>query len=211
MYVVSDGDDAINCSKNTSVAGSTGVLTVSGGYTFAWSTGTNPRSSGKPGDAFDSNGNMILEGGVAYGVTSKQPDLAFDANTEGGATLYIKNGATVIGLGGVENGTSSNWAQSMYSGSWSTGKYYALYNTSGGLICTFKAPTAGASGLYVSGPSLSNTACMGGVTVSGGTSYAGGMILTVCTVSGGSTLSLSAYSGGSGGPGGGGGGRPPGH
>ena len=212
MYVVSDADDGINCSKDSSVSGSTGVLTVSGGYVFSWSTGSSPRSSGKPGDAFDSNGNMILEGGVAYGVTSKQPDLAFDANTEGGATLYIKNGATVIGLGGVENGTSSNWAQSMYSGSWSTGKYYALYNTSGGLICAFKAPTAGASGLYVSGPSLSNTACLGSVTVSGGTSYAGGMILTGCTVSGGSTLSLSAYSGGSGGPGGGGGGgRPPGH
>jgi hypothetical protein len=213
MYVISDGDDAINCSKNTSVTGSTGVLTVSGGYTFAWSTGISPRSSGKPGDAFDSNGNMILEGGVAYGVSSKQPDLAFDANTEGGATLYIKNGATVIGIGGVENGTSSNWSQSVYSGSWSTGKSYALYNTSGGLICAFKAPTSGASGLYVSGPSLSNTACLGSVTVSGGTSYAGGMIITGCTVSGGSTLSLSAYSGGGGGPGGGGwpGGGRPGH
>lgn len=214
MYVVSDGDDAINCTKDTSVSGSTGVLTVSGGYTFAWSTGTNPRSNGKPGDAFDSNGNMILEGGVAYGVTSKQPDLAFDANTEGGATLYIKDGATVIGLGGVENGTSSNWSQSMYSGSWSTGKKYALYNTSGGLICAFTAPSSGVSGLYVSGPSLSSTACLGGVTISGGTSYSGGMITTGCTVSGGSTLSLSAYSGGGGGPGGGGpggGGGWPGH
>ena len=210
MYVVSDGDDAINCSKNTSISGSSGVLTVSGGYTFAWSTGTNPRSSGKPGDAFDSNGNMILEGGVAYGVTSKQPDLAFDANTEGGATLYIKSGATVIGLGGLENGTSSNWSQSVYSGSWSTGKYYALYDTSGALICAFKAPTAGASGLYVSGPSLSSTACKGSVTLDGGSSFAGGMIFTGCTVSNGSALSLSAYTGGGGGgPGGGGGGGRP--
>lgn len=205
MYIVSDGDDAINCSKDSSVSGSTGVLTVEGGYVFAWSTGKSPRSSGKPGDAFDSNGNMILSGGVAFGVTSKQPDLAFDANTEGGASLYIKNGATVIGLGGLESRTSSNWAQSVYSGSWSAGKYYALYNTSGSLICAFKTPSSGASGLYVSSPNLSTSACKGSVSVSGGESLAGGMIVTGCSVSGGSSLSLSTYTGGNGGPGGPGG------
>ena len=182
---VQASDDAINAASH---------MTVSGGYVCGYSTGN---------DGLDSNGNMYIKGGLVYAICSGSPEVAFDANTEGGYKLYVEGG-TIIAIGGIESGSSLS--QSCYSASsWSKNTWYAL--TVGSDTFAFKTPSSGGSGIVLSGasqPSLES-----GVTVSGGNSIFDGMGYTDASVSGGSTVSLSSYSGGGGfGPGGGGGGFP---
>ena len=182
---VQASDDAINAASH---------LTISGGYVCGYSTGN---------DGLDSNGNMYIKGGLVYAICSGSPEVAFDANTEGGYKLYVEGG-TIIAIGGIESGSSLS--QSCYSASsWSKNTWYAL--TVGSDTFAFKTPSSGGSGIVLSGasqPSLES-----GVTVSGGNSIFDGMGYTDASVSGGSTVSLSSYSGGGGfGPGGGGGGFP---
>lgn len=184
VYSYSTGDDAIN---------SQGDMVISGGYVYGNSS---------QNDCLDANGDMKLNGGVVYAVTTKgNPEVALDANTEGGKCLYINSGATVIAIGGLENGASLS--QNCYSITSSANKTYALYNGSTPIVI-FKTPQTVASSLVVSAPSLSKA--MSGVSVTGGTSYCSGMITAPGTVSGGSSLTLSSYSAGGGGfnPGGGG-------
>ena len=187
VYASSTSDDAIN---------STGDMVVTGGYVYAYCSGN---------DAMDANGDMKLSGGVVYAVcTAGNPEVALDANTEGGKALYINSGATVIAYGGLERGASIS--QTCYSISASANQVCSLSSSSKSLI-VFKAPSFSSS-LVVTAPSLSVAA--GGVSVSGGTSVCEGMITVPGTVSGGSTISLDDYSGNTGGfgPGGGPGGHP---
>ena len=179
-------DDAIN-SKST--------MTLSGGYVYG---------HGKNNDGIDANGNCYVTGGTVYAICSGQPEVAIDANTEGGYKLYV-SGGTLVAVGGLENGSSLT--QSCYQAStWSASTWYGLTTDAG--TFAFKTPSSGGSGLVVSGsgqPSLAS-----GVSVSGGTSYFGGLGVAGGSVSGGSSVSLSAYSGGNamgGGMGGGMGGR----
>ena len=80
--------------------------------------------------------------------------------------------------------------------------------TVGSTVYAFKTPSSGGTPLVVSGastPTLSS-----GVTVSGGTSYFEGLLYQDASISGGSSVSLSSYTGGNGGGGGpGGGGHGP--
>ena len=174
-------DDAIN-SKST--------MTISGGYVFA---------QGKNNDGLDANGNLYIKGGTVYAICSGSPEVAIDANTEGGYKLYVQGG-TIVAVGGLESGSSLS--QSCYqASSWSSNTWYAL--TIGSNTFSFKTPSSGGSGLVVSAASQSTL--QSGVSVSGGTSYFGGLGIADGTVSGGTTVSLSSYSGGSGmggGPGG---------
>ena len=78
-------DDAINAASH---------MTISGGFVCAWSTGN---------DGLDANGDMYIKGGVIYAVGSGSPEVALDANTEGGHKLYI-SGGTLFALGGLESG-----------------------------------------------------------------------------------------------------------
>ena len=172
-------DDAIN---------SAGMMAITGGEVCAYSTGN---------DGIDTNGNCFLEGGVVYAIGSGSPEVAVDANTEGEYKLYV-NGGTLFALGGLENGASLS--QSCYqASSWSRNAWYSL--TVGDLACAFKTPSSGGSGLVVSGSS--QPAVKSGVSVTGGTQIFNGMAVVDGTASGGSDVSLSAYSGGNGGPGGG--------
>ena len=182
---VQASDDAINAASH---------MTVSGGYVCGYSTGN---------DGLDSNGNMYIKGGLVYAICSGSPEVAFDANTEGGYKLYVEGG-TIIAIGGIESGSSLS--QSCYSASsWSKNTWYAL--TVGSDTFAFKTPSSGGSGIVISG--ASQPSLVSGVTVSGGNSIFDGMGYTDASVSGGSTVSLSSYSGGGGfGPGGGGGGFP---
>ena len=172
-------DDAINAS---------GDLTISGGQVCAISTGN---------DGIDANGDCYIKGGVVYAVGAGTPEVAVDANTEGGKKLYVQGG-TLVAIGGLENG--AQLSQSCYSASsWNRNAWYALYNGDN-LAFTFKAPNSGGNGLVVSTsgtPSLKS-----GVSTSGGESLFGGYAVTGASVSGGSTVKLSSYTGGSG-PGGG--------
>lgn len=181
---VNAADDAINSGSH---------MYIKGGYVYAHSSNN---------DGIDANGNCYLQGGVVYAIGASNPECAIDANTEQQYALYVQGG-TMIAISSIENGATMS--QSCYqTGSCNTGKWYALYNN-GSLEIAFKAPSSG-SNIVVS---TSGTPTMtSGVTVSGGTEYFDGMAYTGCTVSGGSAVSLSAYSGGQGG---GGGGQPDDH
>ena len=182
-YVSSTADDAINCQ---------GDLSVSGGYVYA---------SSSQNDAMDSNGDTRLSGGFVMAVCTRgAPEVAIDANTEGGKRLYIDAGATLVAYGGLESGYSAS--QSVYSMSGSAGAWNALYGGNA-FIAAFKAP-AGLSTFVVSAPSLSSG--YKDVSVSGEALCNG--IWAADGISGGSSVALSTYSGGGGqgGPGGGQGG-----
>ena len=183
-------DDAIN---------SGGDLTISGGYVCAYSTGN---------DGIDANGNCYLKGGLVYAIGARSPEVAVDANTEQQKKLYV-SGGTIVAIGGLESGSSLT--QSCYSASsWNTSTWYAL--TVGDNVFAFKTPSSGGTTLVVSG--ASTPTLTSGVSASG-TAIFNGMGYYPASVSGGSSVTLSSYTGGNsggGGPGGGGGGgRPGGH
>ena len=173
-------DDAINASSH---------LTISGGMVYARATNN---------DGIDANGNCYIKGGLVFAVSASSPEVAIDANTEGGYKLYVQGG-TIVAIGGLESGASLT--QSCYkASSWSKNTWYAL--TVGSNIFAFKTPSSGGSTMVVSG--ASTPTLKSGVTASG-TSIFAGVGYYPATASGGSSVSLSSYTGGGGGPGGGGG------
>ena len=179
-YVYSTGDDAIN---------SQAEFDVTGGYVYAHSTAN---------DGMDANHDMKISGGYVFAITTKgSPEVAIDANTEENYKLYI-TGGVVVAYGGLERGYSSS--NTVYTLSGTAGAWNALYNGSS-FIAAFKAPS-GLSSFAVCAPSLSNG--YKGVNV-GGTTYCNSIWAT-SSISGGTAVSLSTYSGGGsgGGPGGGG-------
>ena len=188
-------DDAIN---------SASTLTLSGGMVYARATNN---------DGIDANGNCYIKGGLVYAVSASSPEVAIDANTESGYKLYVQGG-TIVAIGGLERGASLT--QSCYSmgssssggggrpggggsssSSWSKNTWYAL--TVGTTTFAFKTPSSGGSTMVVSG--ASTPTLQSGVTASG-TSVFDGVGYYPATVSGGSSVSLSSYSGGNGGGGG---------
>ena len=195
-------DDAINAG---------GDLTISGGRVFAWSTSN---------DGIDANGNCYIKGGLVYAIGSTSPELAIDANTEGGKKLYI-SGGTIMTIGGLESGASITGGTCKYSSSWNESSWYALYN-GGTLEVAFQTPAKSSSGgsFYAppgggnrpgggsnpggNGPgggssqqltvyTSSTPTLQSGVTVSGGTEYFDGMANLGGTVSGGTAVTLSNY------------------
>ena len=170
VYVSSGSDDAVNCQ---------GEMNVNGGYLYAYSSGN---------DALDANHDLKLNGGYVFAVTSKgAPEVAIDANTEGGYKLYINSGVTMVAYGGLERNYSAS--QKVYSMSATANKWNALYGDNA-FIAAFKTPS-GASSLAVSAPSLSK----GYKDVSVGSSLCNG-IWAVSGISGGTSVSLGTYSGG---------------
>ena len=171
-------DDAINAASH---------LTISDGYVCAYSTGN---------DGLDSNGTMYIKGGVVYAIGKGSPEVALDANTESGYKLYV-SGGTLFAVGGLENG--AQLTQNCYSASWNKNSWYAV--SVGDKTYAFKTPSSGGNGLVVS--AASKPELKSGVSVSGGESIFEGMGLIAPEVSGGSSVSLSSYSGGGGFGGGG--------
>ena len=172
-------DDAINSKSH---------MTISGGYVYA---------HGQHNDGLDANGNCYIKGGVIYAICSGSPEVAIDANTEGGCKLYLQGG-TVVAIGGLESG--SQLSQACYQASWSAGTWYSLSGATSTLA--FKTPSSGGSGVVVS--TASTPTLTSGVSVSGGTSLFGGTATWGGTASGGSSVNLSSYTGGNGMMGGGG-------
>ena len=188
VSATSSQDDAINSSSD---------FTISGGYVMGYAAGN---------DGLDANGNFYIKGGVVYAIGSRQPEVAIDANTEGGKKLYI-SGGTIITCGPLESGSSLSQACYQAS-SYNANTWYAVYDGNGQLMVAVKTPSTISSlgsGMVVS---TSGTPTLkSGVSVSGGTTCFGGMGNLGGTVSGGSTVSLSSYtssSSGGFGPGGGG-------
>ena len=193
QVTVNATDDAINSSYNddTKSLSTAGDLTISGGAVYARSTGN---------DGIDTNGNCYIKGGLVYAIGTTSPEVAIDANSEERKQLYV-TGGTIIAIGNLESGASLT--QSCYStSSWTRNTWYAM--TVGSETFAFQTPSSGGSTLVVSG--ASQPTLKSGVTVSSGTKIFNGVGYTDATVSGGSSVNLSSYSGGSGGfPGGGGG------
>ena len=184
---ISQADDAINSGSD---------FTISDGYVYGYSSGN---------DGLDANGNFYIKGGVVYAIGTSSPEVAIDANTEGGYQLYL-TGGTLIAIGGLESGSSLT--QACYSASsWSQNTWYGL--TVGSKTYAFMTQSSGGTPLVVSG--ASTPTLKSGVSYSGGTSYFENWLFEDATLSGGSEVSLSSYSGGNGGgggPGGGGGNGP---
>lgn len=186
--VVNDGyvtvnayDDGINSSND---------MTINGGYVYSRATNN---------DGLDANGNLYMKGGFVYAIGASSPELGVDANSEEQKKFYL-TGGTLIAIGGVESGSSLT--QSCYStSSWSKGVWYAL--TFGSETIAFKTPASGGTTLVVS--AASTPSLKSGVTVASGTEILSGNVQMNATVSGGSNVTLSSYTGGSGG---GWGGRP---
>ena len=166
-------DDAINSKSD---------MTITGGYVYA---------QGQHNDGLDANGNMYIKGGLIYAICSGTPEVAIDANTEGGKKLYL-TGGTVVAVGGLESGSSLSQS-CYYTSSWSKNTWYTL--TYDGNTFSFKTPSSGGSGLVVSAAATPSLAS--GTTVSGGSSVFGGIGIMSGTVSGGSSVSLSSYTSGS--------------
>ena len=183
-------DDALNCSS---------TMTVNGGYIYAVATNN---------DALDSNGNMYLKGGYIFAAGSEE---GCDANTEGGAKLYIQSGVCLMAygrsMGALESGASLGQTVKSVS-TYSAGTRYALYNgsnvafavmaptISGGMGPGYIAAGPGGGGgtsFVVSTPSTA--ALKSGVTFSGNSLWSGN---GSTNATGGSNVTLSTYSGGGG-------------
>ena len=200
--VVNAYDDAIN------VGGDGTDLIIEGGYVYARAVNN---------DGIDGNGNVYVKGGLVYAIGAREPEVAIDANTEENKKLYVQGG-TIIAVGGLERGASITGGTCKYTTSWTENTWYALYNGCE-LVAAFQAPTKATSGSNPGGggpggnrppgggggPSgggsqqlvvytSSTPALESGVTVSGGTTYFGGVANIGGTVSGGTSVTLSNYS-----------------
>ena len=174
--IVDAKDDGINAAQD---------LTITNGYVY---------SRGLSNDGIDANGNVYIQGGLIYAVGASSPEVAIDANSEEQKKFYF-TGGTLIAIGGLEQG--SQLSQTCYqASSWSPNSWYAM--TFGSSVVAFKTPDSGGSTLVLS--AASTPTLKSGVTVSGGTSIFEGRCILDPTVTGGSSVSLSQYSGGGSGP-----------
>lgn len=182
VYAASS-DDAINSSSH---------MTISGGRVMAVSSGN---------DGLDANGNMYIKDGTVVAVSTSSPEVALDANTEGGYKLYI-TGGNIIAVGGLESGYSLTSGTAYQASSYSKGTWYGFYDASGSAITAFKLPSNNSMGSGMVVYSSTGTPTLSSGVTGSGTSYWNGNGYSSC--SGGSSVSLSAYTGGNGGMGGGG-------
>ena len=178
---ITASDDAINAASH---------LTISGGYVMANSTGN---------DGIDANGNLYIKGGNVFAIATSSPEVGLDANTEGGYALYI-SGGNVASIGGLEGGCSISNGSAYQASSYSKGTWYALLSGNAAAFA-FKVPSNSRMGtplcVYTSGTATLLSGVSGsGTALWDGNGYTG--------YSGGSSVSLSTYSGGGSGPGGGG-------
>ena len=173
LYAFSSSDDAIN---------SAGDMTLSGGHVCGWSTGN---------DGLDANGNLYIKGACVYAVSTKgSPEVAMDANTEGGKKLYLQSG-TLVAIGGIESGSSIT-GTAYSASSWSKSTWHAVYDKSGDAVFAFKTPSSsGTMVVYCNGAAAT---VKSGVSSSGGDSIWGGSGYSSGSISGGSNVSLSTYS-----------------
>ena len=176
-YVYAEAkDDAINTGSH---------LTINDGYVMANSSGN---------DGIDANGNIYIKGGQVFAVATTSPEVAIDANTESGYKLYI-SGGNVVAIGGLESGSSISNGSAYQTSSYNKGTWYGLYNSSSSLAFAFKVPSNNSMGSPMVVYTAGTTSLKSGVTGSGD-SFWNGYGYTSC--SGGSSVTLSAYSGGSG-------------
>lgn len=179
VYAFSQSDDAIN---------SGGDMNLSGGLVCGWSSGN---------DGIDANGNLYINGASVYAVTTKgNPEVALDANTEGGKKLFLQSGS-LIAIGGIESGASIT-GTAYSTSSWSKGAWHALYDDEGKLVFATKAPSSSSNNTMVVYADGKGITLQGGVSVNEDGEIWAGCGCTGLDVSGGSAIALSSYSPGGG-------------
>jgi hypothetical protein len=173
-------DDALNCASH---------MYLKGGYIYAIATGN---------DAIDSNGNMYISGGNIFCYGSEE---GFDANSEGGYTVYVQSGACFMCIGGnmgaIESG--AQLSQTCKQASVSGNTWYALYNGSSvafaALMPTFSSSSWGGGSTKTMVVTAPSTPALYRSVTGSGTSFWTGKGYS--NASGGSAVTLSNYSGGS--------------
>lgn len=237
--VKADGNITISGGKlNISVTGvsdgsegleSKAMLTVTGGevYSYAYDDAINAASainisSGKVyayasnNDGIDSNGSLVISGGLVIGVGTSAPESGIDCDN---SNSFRIDGGTVIGMGGTlqsSPSTSSTQRSVVYNGVSATiGAKICVLNSSGTPILTFEFPrtmngaafffstpdiASGASYTVSSGGSLGNYTDSWNGWYGGGTWSGGSQVGTFTS----NSVVTTVGSSGSGGPGGGG-------
>jgi hypothetical protein len=165
---------------------------VNGGFVMGNSSGN---------DGLDANGNMYIKGGNVVAVASRSPEVALDANTEQRYALYI-TGGNIMAIGGLESGYSLSGGTAYQASSYTKGSVYGLYKD-GSLVFAVKVPSNSSMGTLMVVYTTGTTTLKSGMTGSG-TSFWNSY--GYASASGGSSVSLSSYTGGNGGGGGPGGG-----
>lgn len=245
--VKADGDITISGGKlNISVTGvsdgsegleSKATLTVSGGevYSYAYDDAINADSAinisgGKVyayasnNDGIDSNGSLVISGGLVIGVGASAPESGIDCDN---SNSFRIDGGTVIGMGGtLQSSPSSSSAQRsvVYNGVSATkDAKICVLDASGTPLLTFAFPrtmsgtafffstpdiTSGASYTVSSGGTLGDYTDSWNGWYAGGTWSGGSQVGTFTSSSVVTTVGSGGFGGG-GIPGGGGpGGRP---
>lgn len=245
--VKADGDIAISGGKlNISVTGvsdgsegleSKATLTVTGGevYSYAYDDAINAASAinisgGKVyayasnNDGIDSNGSLVISGGLVIGVGTSAPESGIDCDN---SNSFRIDGGTVIGMGGTlqsSPSSSSKQRSVVYNGVSATkGAKICVLDASGTPLLTFAFPrTMSGTAFFFSTPDIASgasyTVSSGGTLgdhkdswngwYAGGT-WSGGSQVGTFTSSSVVTTAGNGGFGGGGIPGGGGpGGRP---
>lgn len=142
---VSDGeiyvyayDDAINAAS---------AINISGGKIFAYAINN---------DGIDSNGSLVISGGLVIGIGTSSPESGLDCDN---SNIFKINGGTVIGMGGTMQSnpsTSSTQRSVTYNGVSATkGSKICVLDSSGTPILTFEFPrTMNSTAFFFSTPDI---------------------------------------------------------
>ncbi len=237
--VKADGNVIVSGGKlNISVTGksdgsegleSKGAMTISGGevYVYAYDdainagtafevTGGRVYAYASNNDGIDSNGTLVISGGLVIGSGSGSPEGGIDCDN---SSRFKINGGTVIGTGGTmmaSPSSASTQRSVVYNGmSASMGALVTVLDSSSKPILTYELPRTMNSGtFFFSSPDISSgesyTISSGGTLTDhtenwngwyAGGAWSGGTEMTTFTA-GGVVTSIGSSSGG--GPGGGG-------
>ena len=199
-------DDAINAAS---------AINISGGKVYAYASNN---------DGIDSNGSLVISGGLVIGVGTSAPESGIDCDN---SNSFRIDGGTVIGMGGtMQSNPSSSSAQRsvVYNGVSATkNANICVLDSEGTPVLTFTFPrTMNGASFFFSTPDItlgasytvSSGGTLGGYTDSwngwyGGGTWSGGSQVGTFTSSNVVTTVGSGGFGGGGIPGGGGpGGRP---
>lgn len=198
-------DDAINASS---------AVNISGGKVYAYASNN---------DGIDSNGSMVISGGLVIGVGTSEPESGIDCDN---SSNFKINGGTVIGMGGTLQSSpsaSSTQRSVVYNGMTATkDAKICVMNSEGKPILTFEFPRSmSGAAFFFSTPDIASgasyTVSSGGTLNShtdswngwyGGGTWSGGSQVGTFTSSSVVTTVGNGGFGGGGGPGGGGPGGP---
>ena len=183
-----------------------GNIYLQGGTITATITNAASKGIKAEGDMFITDGSCTVKttGNGAY--DSDDNDAKGCAGLKADGTMNISGGS--LNLSSSGSGASVSNGSAYQASSYSKGTWYALYNSSNSPAFAFKVPSNGSMGTPMVVYTTGTTSLKSGVTGSG-TSFWSGYGYSSC--SGGSSVSLSTYSGGNGGggnPGGNQGGVP---